>query len=290
MSEVIIIFSLKGDTILLIEWICQAGCNLTMCKFTKKNISTLEPIIDNITLSTKKVLEEEGLINFRVGRIISDANCSSKTFYQVYESKSDLLLCLWVRGSVSNYLVNLHKDNCKLSDLELMLLPIILTLTLRELDSGTSKTALSTCVNSSVWSGVNSRKSIKVKNRVNFFWTWVRHYAKNLLISGKVSGTEDDIFLLCDKLSYLLRGFIMVDDTNMVSEQSRCSGPSSFLAVIANEFTAFGIETDVISRAVKKCESKISFLISRDKGIMNCRRCEHLDIEFEQFSFIEGRV
>ncbi|WP_028117178.1 hypothetical protein [Ferrimonas senticii] len=245
-----------------------------MCRPNSKSAQQQSMLIDNITRATMQVLNDEGLINFRVGRIISNANCSSKSFYQAYEDKSDLLLCLWVRTAVSNQLATIEQHQQQLNDLSCLLLPFVMTL-YRSSEYPIAMHAISTSINASIWSSVDSGKSDKVRARINFFWRWVRHYAERLQQHGQLQCSEQQLHLLCDKLSYLLRGFIWVNGSQLVDAQHRLNKPQIFMDLMASELLPLGISQAQLEHAAIIASNYALHSQQRQRHI-SCQQCQQL--------------
>lgn len=254
-----------------------------MCITACKNKTKSGIIVDNIIKSSKTVLENEGLIKFRVGNIITMSKCSSKTFYSIYEDKCDLLLCLWIRSSTSDYLVNFDNKKHQLNNLELMLLPFLITLSIRERSPSSNK-AVSSCVNSSIWSGSSPQKECKVRLRVNFFWDWVRKHGEKLLSDNILQGSRRDIDLLCKKLSFLLRGFIWVHDSELVNN-NLSHHDCSFQQLLSNELLPFGVEQAELNYCIEHCNAVIIQLLSNRKEQNNCQSCCILDQKIIDYQF-----
>ncbi|WP_220740337.1 TetR/AcrR family transcriptional regulator, partial [Shewanella sp. c952] len=75
----------------------------------------------------EELIDNQGVVSFRFAQIAKGAGCSTNTLYKYFESKEDVLVCLFLRNTTSSQIPIFIKENPDLTINERSILAVLFT-------------------------------------------------------------------------------------------------------------------------------------------------------------------
>jgi len=223
--------------------------------------------------SAEKIIEEQGLMSFRFSDIAKVANCSSGAVYKFFESKEDVLVCLFLRCATSNNIPDILMENSELTSVERMLIPVIITYeTIRRSKSFFALRAVS--VNSKVWQLASSEKVDKFKSRCNMFFNFIHDLAIESQQSGELKESDARVLLMAKLIYFQLYGLCTAYESQLIDRIDKQRRNEVEVEGIIHVLNGFGWKESVTAEQFERCTNLVhQFMDKRKAAKLSCAQC-----------------
>lgn len=181
-------------------------CPQNECQLARSN---------NILNATERLIEDQGIVSFRLSQIIQESGCANASFYKLFESKEDLIVCCFLRNATSNHFQEFIDVTPNLSSLDKVLLPIIFTFETLYF-SPVFNIVRQVAVNRLVWELASSEKSKIIEHRVNLYWQWVHKFIEDAVSGNELIATELEINELTQGITFYLSGALNAFQSQLI--------------------------------------------------------------------------
>lgn len=229
--------------------------------------------------SAEKIIEEQGLMSFRFSDIAKVANCSSGAVYKFFESKEDVLVCLFLRSATSNNIPDILMENSELTSVERMLIPVIITYeTIRRSKSFFALRSVS--VNSKVWQLASSEKVDKFKSRCNMFFNFIHDLAIESQQSGELKESDARVLLMAKLIYFQLYGLCTAYESQLIDRIDKQRRNEVEVEGILHVLNGFSWQEAVTAQQFERCTSLVhKFMNNRKAMKLSCAQCHKFSSE-----------
>lgn len=223
--------------------------------------------------SAEKIIEEQGLMSFRFSDIAKVANCSSGAVYKFFESKEDVLVCLFLRSATSNNIPDMLKENSQLTTIERMLIPIIITYeTIRKSKSFFALRSVS--VNSKVWQLASCEKVDKFKSRCNMFFNFIHDFAIESKQKGELLESDERVLLMAKLIYFQLYGLCTAYESQLIERIDENRRSEVEVEGILHVLNGFNWQSKVTPEQFERCRVIVhEFMGKRKATKLSCAQC-----------------
>ncbi|ARD20876.1 TetR/AcrR family transcriptional regulator [Shewanella japonica] len=194
-----------------------------ICPASNIDIIRCNQILNQAEISIKN----QGVVSFRFAQIAKDSGCSTNTLYKYFESKEDILVCLFLRNTASTRIPDFIKENPQLSINERAVLSLLFTFELIKRSPIFNILRL-VSINSMFWQLASPDKISILKNRVNLFWSCIRNPLDDAVAAGKLSANELELKELTQEMYFFLAGATssyqsgLMEDCYLTADDATC--------------------------------------------------------------------
>lgn len=237
------------------------------CPNHKTDVIRCNQLLD----AAEELIDNQGVVSFRFAQIAKGAQCSTNTLYKYFESKEDVLVCLFLRNTTSSRMPDFIKDNPHLTVHERAVLPLIFTFELVKL-SPIFNILRVVSINSMFWQLASSDKISILRNRVNLFWSCIRNPLEDAVAAGELNATEMDIKNLSQSLYFFLAGATSSYQSGLMDDKYLNSDDADGLRHISRLMNYYHWRTPITQEMMQGLSQRIRQFL--DHGAGQKRTCE----------------
>ncbi len=157
-------------------------------------------VCNKIITASEELILDNGVLSFTHSSIIKKQICSSRTFYQNFNSKEDLLVCTLLRRSITYDIENFFRVHCKLAPNLMIFVPVLLSMEISRQDP-VYLTASLTATNCGVWKLSSDDKVKTMRNIEGRYFYSMQSVAERAAEEGYLRyNNEEEIKRLGDML------------------------------------------------------------------------------------------
>ncbi|SDJ95778.1 DNA-binding transcriptional regulator, AcrR family [Ferrimonas sediminum] len=234
--------------------------------------------------AAEQLIEEQGIISFEFSDIAKVANCSTGSVTRFFESKEDVLLCLFLRSVTANNISGILNLEQGLSSQERFLVPILTTY--EEVAKNSRFMSLrSVSVNSKVWTLASCEKVDRFKLRVNRFFDLIHQLALDARAEGALDETPERVLLLTQMIYFQLFGQSTAYESklidSMVDDQRERVEMECILAII----NSFKWNEKIDAEQYLKLRGRVfRFIETGIKSKPSCKKCQDANLKNRRHS------
>ncbi|GIU40331.1 TetR family transcriptional regulator [Shewanella sairae] len=218
----------------------------------------------------EELIDNQGVVSFRFAQIAKGAGCSTNTLYKYFESKEDVLVCLFLRNTISSQIPLFIKENPDLSIHEHAVLSILFTFEAVK-RSPIFNILRVVAINSMFWQLASSDKVEILKNRVNLFWSRIKRPLENAVARGELAATQLEIDDLSQALYFFLAGATSSFESKLMDEQYFTANDDVGYRHISRLMNHYQWREPITREMMQALSLRISAHL--DKAQANCRNC-----------------
>ncbi|MCL1049989.1 TetR/AcrR family transcriptional regulator [Shewanella abyssi] len=222
--------------------------------------------------SAEKLIENQGVVSFRFAQITKDSGCSTNTLYKYFESKEDVLVCLFLRNTTSSLIPLFIKENPDLTINERSVIAVLFTFEVVK-RSPIFNILRVVSINSMFWQLASSDKISILKSRVNLFWSRIKRPLEDAVVSGDLAATETDIKELTQALYFFLAGVTSSFESKLMDEQYLTSDDAMGFRHISRLMNRYHWRKPISQEMMQGLSKRIEDFL--DQGHDNIRSCEN---------------
>ncbi|TKB58273.1 TetR/AcrR family transcriptional regulator [Ferrimonas aestuarii] len=227
--------------------------------------------------AAETLIEEQGVISFKFSDIAKVANCSTGSVYKFFESKEDVLICLFLRSATSNCIPDFLDIHPELDDAERFLVPILMTYAV--ITKSPSFTALrSVSVNSKVWTLASCEKVQRFKVRANRFFDLIMEQAKSAQQSGMLNESDERLLLLSQLIYFQLYGQTTAYESRLINKLPMENKDRAQMDCILAIMSAFNWKVQLTPERYERVFKQVNQFISvGTKNKLTCQQCQKVN-------------
>ncbi len=174
-------------------------------------------VCNQILIASEDLILEHGVISFTHSSIIKNKICSSRTFYNNFNSREDILVCTLLRRSVTYDIENFLRVHCDLPSNLLVFTPVLLSIEISRQDP-VYLTACLSATNCGVWKLSSDDKVKTMRNIEGRYFYSMQSVAERSAQDGHLmQSDEDSIRQLGDVLYFYSMGKIFAIASTITS-------------------------------------------------------------------------
>ncbi|BDY06079.1 TetR/AcrR family transcriptional regulator [Ferrimonas sp. YFM] len=234
--------------------------------------------------AAEQLIEEQGIISFKFSDIAKVANTSTGSVYKFFESKEDVLLCLFLRSATSNNIPDILDTHPELTPQERFLVPIVTTYqTVMKSSSFMSLRAVS--VNSKVWPLASCEKVDRFKLRCNRFFDLIHMLAVEARDSGVLEESDERLLLLAQMIYFQLYGQSTAYESKLIEKLVEAQRSQAQMEGILTIVNAFNWTQPATREQYETLDSMVSEYIARGiKSKLSCKKCLDANLQIRRLS------
>lgn len=233
--------------------------------------------------AAEELIDERGVVSFRFAQMAKEAKCSNHSLYKFFQSKEDVLACLFMRNCTSNYIPLYLKETTDLSPLELAALPALFSLAAVE-RSPTFNTLRVVSTNSMFWQMASDDKINLLRDRSNLFWSRLTLHVHEACERGAFVAPEEVVKEFIQALYFFLAGSLVTYESKLMGSEYVDDRGATFCTHLAGLFNRFGWEEEAKPDEFIRRVNEIGDFLDRNYSVY--RNCEHC-IGFREISDCE---
>ncbi|MGS0696782.1 TetR/AcrR family transcriptional regulator [Shewanella sp. 0m-4] len=219
----------------------------------------------------EQLIDNQGVVSFRFAQIAKGAGCSTNTLYKYFESKEDVLVCLFLRNTTSSQIPVFIKENPDLNIYEHAVLSILFTFEVVK-RSPIFNILRVVSINSMFWQLASSQKVEILKNRVNLFWSRIKRPLEHAVEQGELQATQVEIDDLSQALYFFLAGATSSYQSGLMDEQYFSVNDDIGYRHISRLMNHYQWREPITREMMQSLSGRIKHFL--DKGHGNIRSCE----------------
>ncbi|MEH6446797.1 MAG: TetR/AcrR family transcriptional regulator [Oceanospirillaceae bacterium] len=221
----------------------------------------------------EKLIDEQGVVSFRFAQIAKGAECSTNTLYKYFESKEDVLVCLFLRNTTSTQIPIFIKKYPELNIHQRAVLPILFTFEVVK-RSPIFNILRVVSINSMFWQMASSEKIEVLRNRVNLFWSCIRVPLEEAVTLEELDASELDIRDLTQSLYFFLGGASSTYESRLMDEKYFTAGEETSLRHISRLMNRYNWKRPITQEMMQDMTLLISDFLDKSKSkIRTCESC-----------------
>ncbi|MCL1140565.1 TetR/AcrR family transcriptional regulator [Shewanella pneumatophori] len=219
----------------------------------------------------EKLIDEQGVVSFRFAQIAKGAGCSTNTLYKYFESKEDVLVCLFLRNTTSSQIPVFIDENPDLNIREQAVLPILFTFEVVK-RSPIFNILRVVAINSMFWQLASSEKVEILRSRVNLFWSRVKSPLEEAVKKGELKATSLEIDDLSQALYFFLAGATSSFESRLMDEQYFIANDDVGYRHISRLMNHYQWREPITREMMQSLSGQISVFLDKSRG--NIRSCD----------------
>ncbi|RPA28070.1 TetR/AcrR family transcriptional regulator [Shewanella frigidimarina] len=219
------------------------------------------------------LIDEQGVVSFRFSQITKKAGCSTNTLYKYFESKEDVLICLFLRNTTSSLIPIFIKENPDLTINERAVLAVLFTFEVVK-RSPIFNILRVVSINSMFWQLASSEKIEILRNRVNLFWSRIKRPLQDAVLNGDLQATELEINDLSQALYFFLAGATSSYESRLMEEQYFVADDATGYRHISRLMNHYRWREPITLEMMQRMSIRINSFLDNSKGkIRSCDTC-----------------
>jgi len=221
----------------------------------------------------ENLIDKQGVVSFRFAQIAKGAECSTNTLYKYFESKEDVLVCLFLRNTTSTQIPVFIKEHPELDIHQRAVLPILFTFEVVK-RSPIFNILRVVSINSMFWQMASPEKIEVLRNRVNLFWSCIRVPLEDAVSSGELDATELDVRDLTQSLYFFLGGASSTYESRLMDEKYFTNDDETSLRHISRLMNRYQWKRPITQEMMQDMRLRISEFLDKSKSkIRTCETC-----------------
>ncbi|MEC4727559.1 hypothetical protein HWQ46_18605 [Shewanella sp. D64] len=148
-------------------------------------------VCNKILTASEALILEHGVISFTHTSIINQQVCSSRTFYNNFNSKEDLLVCSLLRRSITYDIENFFRVHHELTSNFLIFAPALLSVEISRQDP-VYLTACLSATNCGVWKLSSDDKVKTMRNIEGRYFYSMQNVAERVALEGYLEHSDEE--------------------------------------------------------------------------------------------------
>lgn len=219
----------------------------------------------------EQLIDNQGVVSFRFAQIAKGAECSTNTLYKYFESKEDVLVCLFLRNTTSSQIPIFIKENPDLNIHERAVLSILFTFEVVK-RSPIFNILRVVSINSMFWQLASADKIEILRNRVNLFWSRIKRPLEEAVEQGELQATQIEIDNLSQALYFFLAGATSSYESRLMEDQYLVNDDETGYRHISCIMNHYQWRKPITREMMQALTIRIHDFL--DKGHGNIRSCE----------------
>ncbi|WP_028111242.1 TetR/AcrR family transcriptional regulator [Ferrimonas kyonanensis] len=225
----------------------------------------------------EELVDEHGVVSFRFAQIAKEAQCSNHTLYKFFQSKEDVLVCLFLRNCTSNYIPLFLECHPELTDLERAALPAVFSLVAVE-KSPTFNILRVVSINSMFWQMASDEKVNLLRARVNMFWSRVHLHIEEAQQSGALHANEAQVMELTQAIYFFMAGCLSSYESQLMEPKYLTEKNPTYLRHLAEMMNRYQWNEIATASKFESLFNKVDgFFTQHYQPNKNCQRCQQLN-------------
>ncbi|TKB51175.1 TetR/AcrR family transcriptional regulator [Ferrimonas sediminicola] len=239
------------------------------CPHNANQLARSNSILD----ATERLMELQGVVSFKLSDVIKESGCANASFYKLFESKEDLIVCSFLRNATSNHFQDFLDENPELSCLDKVLLPIIFTFETLYF-SPTFHVVRQVAVNRMVWSLASSEKGKLLEDRINLYWYWIHTFLSEAVKEGELNADKAELLELTQGITFYLSGSLNAFQCELVDNEYLKETRLTLFRHLQILFDRYSWATPLKLSQFERMGMKVHlFFRSMEQGNSCCQRC-----------------
>ncbi|WP_144211717.1 TetR/AcrR family transcriptional regulator [Shewanella donghaensis] len=224
--------------------------------------------------ATERLVEDQGIVSFKVSQVINESGCANASFYKLFESKEDLIVCCFLRNATSNHFQDFMVANPNLSSLDKVLLPIMFTFETLYF-SPVFNIIRQVAVNRLVWALASPEKGKLIENRVNLFWQWIHKFIEDAVANKDLVANESQIFEMTQGITFYLTGALNAFQSQLIQGEFLKEARLTMFRHLELLFDHYNWITPLTFSQFERIGMKVHIYYHKNQSDRNsCQRCQ----------------
>lgn len=239
------------------------------CPATKFDAFRCNQLLD----VAEELIDNQGVVSFRFAQIAKGAECSTNTLYKYFESKEDVLICLFLRNTASSLIPIFLEDNSNLNINERAVLAILFTFEIVK-RSPIFNILRVVSINSMFWQLASSDKIEILRHRVNLFWSRIKRPLEDAVLAGELQANEQDIRDLSQALYFFLAGAASSYESRLMEAQYFIADDNTGFRHISRLMNQYHWRKPITQEMMLSLSLRIKVFLDHSKGrVGTCDTC-----------------
>ncbi|QFU24704.1 TetR/AcrR family transcriptional regulator [Shewanella eurypsychrophilus] len=239
------------------------------CPTSKCDSSRCNQLLD----IAEELISNQGVVSFRFAQIAKGASCSTNTLYKYFESKEDVLACLFLRNTISSQIPIFISENPSLNIQQKSVLAILFTFEVVK-RSPIFNILRVVSINSMFWQLASADKIEVLRNRVNLFWSCIRGPLEEAVKSDELEATEIDVRDLTQSLYFFLAGAASSFESKLMNDEYLIASDELGYRHISRIMNQYRWRRPITKEMMTDLSARIcEFLDKGHKQIRSCENC-----------------
>ncbi|USD38860.1 MULTISPECIES: TetR/AcrR family transcriptional regulator [Ferrimonas] len=242
------------------------------CPHSEAQLERCQRLLD----STESLIEKQGLISFKLSQVSKESELSNSTFYKLFESKEDLLVCCFLRNSTTNHFAAFERQYPDLTPIEKVLMPIIFTFEATHF-SPTFNLVRQVAVNSMVWRLASPEKVKVFEQRINQFWQSITGFLGQAVAEGELVASEDEIREFAQAITFYLSGALSAFESRLIDEGYLQEQRQTLFRQLKKVFSPYQWREPLTLAAFERIGMRVHLYYQNHRDSFNsCRNCQQM--------------
>ncbi|QYJ90298.1 MULTISPECIES: TetR/AcrR family transcriptional regulator [Shewanella] len=221
----------------------------------------------------EKLIDNQGVVSFRFAQIAKQAGCSTNTLYKYFESKEDVLVCLFLRNTTSTRIPVFIDENPDFDIYQRAVLPLLFTFEMVRRSSIFNILRL-VSINSMFWQLASSEKIDVLRHRVNLFWSCIRQPIDAAVAAGELQATEVEVKELVQSLYFFLAGATSSCESRLMDEYYLTPDNETQYRHISHLMNRYRWKRPITKEMMQEMTRRISLFLDKGQGkVRSCQTC-----------------
>ncbi|WP_035385010.1 TetR/AcrR family transcriptional regulator [Ferrimonas futtsuensis] len=222
---------------------------------------------------TEGMIDQQGLISFKLSQVAKEAEIANSTFYKLFESKEDLLVCCFMRNATCNHFDDFEAEHPGMSAIERVLLPIIFTFEATYF-SPSFNLVRQVAVNSRVWRLASADKAKAFENRINLYWERITGYLKQAVTEGELVASDDEVRELAQAITFYLSGALSAYECRLIGKEFLQEKRQTLFRQLQNVFKPYGWREPLTLALFERVGVRVHmYYQAHHRDFNSCARC-----------------
>ncbi|QQX79846.1 TetR/AcrR family transcriptional regulator [Shewanella sp. KX20019] len=221
----------------------------------------------------ESLVDTQGVVSFRFSQISKGAGCSTNTLYKYFESKEDVLVCLFLRNTTSSQIPLFLKENPSITINDKSLLAIIFTFEIVKRSPIFNILRL-VSINSMFWQLASPEKISILKSRVNLFWSRIKQPLEDAVELGELKATDTDISDLSQAIYFFLAGATSSYQSRLMEEEYFVADDTTWFRHVSRIMNRYQWRKPITQEQMQDLSLRVKGFLERTEGkIGTCDTC-----------------
>ncbi len=239
--------------------------------------NSLEAIRCNQLLDVaEELIDSQGVVSFRFAQIAKQAGCSTNTLYKYFETKEDVLVCLFLRNTTSCHMPIFIKRNPDLTIQQQAILPVLFTFEAVK-KSPIFNVLRVVSINSMFWKLASAEKIEILKNRVNHFWSRIYNPLEEARLNNILNASEQDVLDLTQAIYFFLGGAVSSYESQLMDEKYLKDKNDTCYRHLSRMMNRYKWQTPITAEMMQDMAERIHLFFEKEYSqSRTCETCMHL--------------
>ncbi|WP_169308324.1 TetR/AcrR family transcriptional regulator [Ferrimonas aestuarii] len=240
------------------------------CPVTAAQQQRCQKLLD----AAENLISNQGIVSFKVSQVVSDSGLSNNSFYKLFESKEDLLVCCFLRNATANQFADFERLHPNMTAMEKVLIPIIFTFEATYF-SPSFNLVRQVAVNSMVWKLASPEKNLVFKKRINQYWHWVTGYVQQAVEAGELDASEEEVLELSQAITFYLSGALSAFESGLIDKNYLQEKRITLFKQLKKVFMPYRWRETLKLADFERIGMRVHMYYSQNRDNFNsCERCQ----------------